>query len=360
MDYQSELNIKLNDQVNGLLKEMPSFAGKFFRHQKSKGLSDRTRVQYAYDMKRFFDWLKGTPGFKDLNYKTCTASDVLDKLTIDDIHDYAKTFETHMVKIKKGKNKGKMQEVEVSPALRARRLSSLRSFYKYYFKIKEIDNDLSNIIDIPEVKVKRKKPMDKDQVSKLLEVVKNVEGLSPKSAALKKKTMNRDYAILMLLFGTGIRVSELVGLDISDIDFYDASFYVTRKGGDLDIVYFGQEVEDALFDYIDSDRDVLLGENSEENALFISLRHQRMGVRSVQEMIEDCAKKAGLGGKITPHALRRTFGTNLYEETGDIYLVADALHHSSVETTKKHYAEMSKAHKRIAAEKSSTLFKKYF
>ena len=171
------------------------------------------------------------------------------------------------------------------------------------------------------------------------------------------KIIKRDYAIMMLFFGTGIRVSELVGIDLSDIDFYNASLLITRKGGDQDEVFFPEIVENAIRDYVDNDRDTLLADK-ESSALFISMQHKRMTVRSVQVMIKSYAAKAGLNMKVTPHALRRTFGTNLYEETNDIYLVADALHHSSVETTRKHYANMSKEHKRLAAKKSATLFDK--
>ena len=145
-------------------------------------------------------------------------------------------------------------------------------------------------------------------------------------------------------------------MNISDVDFYNASIIVTRKGGDQDEVFFGPEVEEALSDYLNTDRDALLGKNVNEKAFFISTKHNRISVRSVEEMIQGYAKKAGINTKVSPHALRRSFGTYLYDATGDIYLVADALHHSSVETTKKHYARMSKDHKRIAAKESSGLF----
>ncbi|MDO5441931.1 MAG: tyrosine-type recombinase/integrase, partial [Bacillota bacterium] len=125
-----------------------------------------------------------------------------------------------------------------------------------------------------------------------------------------------------------------------------------------DEVYFGEEVEEALTKYLEDGRDTLLGPNNTDSAFFLSMQHKRLSVRNVEMLIKGYAQKAGLNTKVTPHALRRTFGTNLYEETGDIYLVADALHHASVETTKRHYAKMSKDHKRIAATKSSTLFEK--
>ena len=84
-----------------------------------------------------------------------------------------------------------------------------------------------------------------------------------------------------------------------------------------------------------------------------------MTVRSVQKMLEKYGKKAGLNISITPHLMRRTFGTNLYEQEGDIYLVAEALHQKSVDVTRKHYAKMSKTHKRKASQSAKTLFERY-
>jgi len=351
-EYQNDLQLSLDKKTKELVKQLPDFTKKFFKDLKTKGMSERTRVEYAYDLKRFFDYISSSAGFKNVSLNACTASDVLDKLTYDDIQEYLDTLNTHTVINKKGKEK----EVISSPSSKARKISSLRSFYKFYFKIGEIKNNLADLMELPKIPDKNIVVMDKDQVSRILNAVSDTTGMSDGEIKRHNKIIKRDYAIMMLFFGTGIRVSELVGIDESDIDFHDASLFITRKGGDEDEVFFGPEVQDALEDYVNNGRNELL-DNSEDTALFISMQHKRMTVRNVQLMIKGYASKAGLNMKVTPHALRRTFGTSLYENTGDIYLVADALHHSSVETTRKHYANMSKDHKRIAAEKSSELFK---
>ena len=277
----------------------------------------------------------------------------MDVLTYEDIQEYLETLNTHTITDKYGKQR----EVLSSPSSKARKISSLRSFYKFYFRIGEIKNNMADLMDLPKIPDNNIIVMDKSQVQRILEAVSDTSGMSEGEIIRHKKIINRDYAIMMLFFGTGIRVSEFVGIDISDLDFYNASLLITRKGGDEDEVFFGSEVQQALEDYVSADREILLA-GKEDPALFISMQHKRMTVRNVQLMIKGYAKKAGLNMKVTPHALRRTFGTNLYEETSDIYLVADALHHSSVETTRKHYANMSKDHKRIAAQKSSALFRK--
>lgn len=352
-EYQNDLQLSLDKKVRTIVNELPDFMSKFFKDLKTKGMSERTRLEYAYDMKRFMAFVSCQAGFKDINLNACKASDILDVLTFDDIQEYLDTLNTHIHIDKNGNAK----EVLNSPSSKARKISSLRSLYKFYFRIGEINHNLSDLMDLPKIPDNNIVVMDKEQVSRILNAVSDTTNMSNGEIIRHNKIIKRDYAIMMLFFGTGIRVSELVGIDLDDIDFYNASLIITRKGGDQDEVYFPSIVEEAITDYVNSDRDNLLN-GADSPALFISMQHKRMTVRSVQLMIKGYATKAGLNMKVTPHALRRTFGTNLYEETNDIYLVADALHHSSVETTRKHYANMSKEHKRIAANKSSTLFEK--
>ena len=352
-EYQNDLQLSLDKKVRTIVNELPDFMSKFFKDLKTKGMSERTRLEYAYDMKRFMAFVSCQAGFKDINLNACKASDILDVLTFDDIQEYLDTLNTHIHIDKNGNAK----EILNSPSSKARKISSLRSLYKFYFRIGEINHNLSDLMDLPKIPDNNIVVMDKEQVSRILNAISDTTNMSNGEIIRHNKIIKRDYAIMMLFFGTGIRVSELVGIDLDDIDFYNASLIITRKGGDQDEVYFPSIVEEAITDYVNSDRDNLLN-GADSPALFISMQHKRMTVRSVQLMIKGYATKAGLNMKVTPHALRRTFGTNLYEETNDIYLVADALHHSSVETTRKHYANMSKEHKRIAANKSSTLFEK--
>ena len=143
-------------------------------------------------------------------------------------------------------------------------------------------------------------------------------------------------------------MSECVGLDVQDVDFRNGGIKVTRKGGSEMIVYFGQEVEKALLDYLDI-RDGITPVAGHENALFFSTQRKRMGVQAVENMVRKYAREVTTTKKITPHKLRSTYGTALYRETGDIYLVADVLGHKDVNTTKKHYAAMDDERRRRAA-----------
>lgn len=349
--YQNDLQLSIDKRVKQIVKELPDFASKFFKDLKTKGMSERTRLEYAYDMKRFFDFIGNQSGFKNVSLYSLKAADILDVLTYDDIQEYLDTLNTHTVTDRYGKQK----EVLSSPSSKARKISSLRSFYKYYFRKGEIQNNLADLMDLPKIPDNNIIVMDKSQVQRILEAVSDTSSMSNGEIIRHNKIVKRDFAIMMLFFGTGIRVSELVGIDLSDIDFYDASLLITRKGGDEDEVFFGSEVQEALEDYVNSSRDYLLAGN-DDPALFISMQHKRMTVRSVQLMIKGYAEKAGLNMKVTPHALRRTFASTVYSNSNDIYLVAEALHHSSVETTRRHYARMSKERKREAASAVSDLF----
>ena len=115
------------------------------------------------------------------------------------------------------------------------------------------------------------------------------------------------------------------------------------------IVYFGEEVENALKTYMYTTRRTTLPLPGHENALFLSTQRKRMGVQAIENMVKKYARAITTTKKITPHKLRSTYGTSLYRETGDIYLVAEVLGHKDVNTTRKHYAAMGEDRRRQAA-----------
>ena len=189
-----------------------------------------------------------------------------------------------------------------------------------------------------------------NEIAKILNIVESGIGLTEKQLEFHLKTRLRDVAIITLFLGTGIRISELVGLNTDDIDYKTNSFVVTRKGGNRAILYFNEEVKSALEDYVVY-RNTVLNPPSEEKAFFLSLQNKRISTRTVQELVKKYAKLASPLKKITPHKLRSTFGTHLYGETGDIYMVADCLGHKDINTTKRHYAAISEDVRKIASRK---------
>ena len=228
-----------------------------------------------------------------------------------------------------------------------RKISSLKSFYNYFFRNEKIRTNPAALVRMPKLHEKEIIRLDIDEVAELLDEVEQGSSLTDKQKAFHEKTKVRDLAILTLLLGTGIRVSECVGLDIADVDFKNGGIRIHRKGGKEVTIYFGDEVEEALLSYLE-EREGVQPESGHEEALFLSLQRKRMSVRSVENLVKKYAKIVTPLKKITPHKLRSTYGTNLYRETGDIYLVADVLGHSDVNTTKKHYAALEDERRRSA------------
>ena len=218
-----------------------------------------------------------------------------------------------------------------------RKLSALRSFYHYYYKNGLIEDDPTVKVDMPKIHEKNIIRLDVDEVAKLLDEVESGENLTARQQQYHEKTKIRDLAMMTLLLGTGIRVSECVGLDMEDVDFKNNGIKIHRKGGAEVVVYFGEEVRRALMDYM-VERQKITAADGSINALFLSLQNKRISVRSVENMVKKYSKLVTTLKHITPHKLRSTYGTSLYRETGDIYLVADVLGHKDVNTTCKHYA----------------------
>jgi site-specific recombinase XerD len=228
-----------------------------------------------------------------------------------------------------------------------RKLSSLRTFYNYFFKNDLIDTNPAIKVDMPRVHDKNIVRLDVDEVAILLDEVESGENLTKNQQRFHEKTKTRDIAILTLLLGTGIRVSECVGLDIDDVDFKNNGVKVHRKGGAEAVVYFGDEVRDALLSYME-ERNMHTPVEGHTNALFLSLQNKRISVRAVENLVKKYSKLVTNLKNITPHKLRSTYGTNLYQETGDIYLVADVLGHKDVNTTRKHYAAIEEDRRKEA------------
>ena len=321
-----------------MMKELPPFCTEFFRGIEPR-TSTRTRIAYAYDLSVFFDFLKKeNPVFakmKRMDFKL----EQLDQITVTDLEEYMEYL----------KYRFNEQNHEIMNQERGimRKISSLKSFYNYFFRTEKLTTNPAALVRLPKLHDKEIIRLDVDEVALLLGAVEQGEGLTEKQKTFHKRTRLRDLALLTLLLGTGIRVSECVGLDINDVDFKNGGIHIHRKGGKEVTVYFGSEVENALQDYLD-ERFGIIPEEGSEQALFLSMQRKRINVRSVEKLFNKYAHIVTPLKKITPHKLRSTYGTNLYRETGDIYLVADVLGHSDVNTTKKHYAALEDERRRSA------------
>ncbi|MEI3169014.1 MAG: tyrosine-type recombinase/integrase [Lachnospiraceae bacterium] len=336
--YYQQKDIENIKKLREMMKALPPFCTEFFRGIEPR-TSTRTRIAYAYDLSVFFDFLKKeNPVFAKME-RMDFKLEQLDQITVTDLEEYMEYL----------KYRFNEQNHEIMNQERGimRKISSLKSFYNYFFRTEKLTTNPAALVRLPKLHDKEIIRLDVDEVALLLDAVEQGEGLTEKQKAFHKRTRLRDLALLTLLLGTGIRVSECVGLDINDIDFKNGGIHIHRKGGKEVTVYFGSEVENALQDYLD-ERFGIIPEEGSEQALFLSMQRKRMNVRSVENLVKKYAHIVTPLKKITPHKLRSTYGTNLYRETGDIYLVADVLGHSDVNTTKKHYAALEDERRRSA------------
>lgn len=340
LTYHDQKELSYTQQLRKLMDDMPPYAKDYFRAAEQK-TSAKTRISYAYDLQVFFHFLiEKNPALsgKDMQEIALKDIDMLTSSDIEEYQEYLKYYESE-----NGEQKNSSSSI-------ARKMSSLRSFLDYFYKKDLLTKNVAMQVDMPKLHEKAIIHLEPDEVAIMLDNIETYEDqLTGKKREFFLKTKIRDIAIITLFLGTGIRVSECVGLDVTDVNFRENSIRIIRKGGNESILYFGAEVEKALKDYITGPREAMNAAAGEQNALFFSLQKKRISVHAVENLVEKYAREFIPQKKITPHKLRSTFGTNLYQETNDIYLVADVLGHSDVGTTKKHYAAIKDQNRRKAA-----------
>lgn len=341
--YHEEQRRHMILKLRDLMLELPDFCFEYFRGIEPV-TAERTRLGYAYDLKIFFHFL--TENKESLRGKTLRAL-TLEDLDQVDVQDLERFLEYLTVYEKESAN-GSSVELQNGEKGKARKVAAIRSLFKYFYKKQKIRGNPTTLIDTPKIHEKNIIRLEVDEIARLLDEVDSGDRLTPRQKIYHKYTHARDLALMTILLGTGMRVSECVGLNLSDIDDNVNGLKITRKGGNESILYFGHEVEDALKAYIE-ERKKIIPQTGHEDALFLSLQKRRITVRSVENIVKKYASVVTQMKRISPHKLRSSYGTALYSETGDIYLVADVLGHKDVNTTRKHYAQMEDSRRRSAA-----------
>ncbi|MDE5654363.1 MAG: tyrosine-type recombinase/integrase [Clostridia bacterium] len=340
--YFDQRNFDNNVKLRQLIKELPIICNEFFLGIEPR-TSVLTRLAYAQDLKIFFRFLctecAEFVDIKDIRLFGYEQLKLVETFHIEMFLNYLTAFEVDGVRFSN------------TEKTKARKLATIKSFFKHnYNKDRILSDPASKVLSI-KLHDKAIIRLETEEVSALLNNVEDGKGLSERQKSIQSKTKKRDIAILTLFLGTGIRISELVGIDMNDLDMDVNGFKITRKGGNQTILYFSDEVRQALDDYIDERAQNPLLDN--EPALFVSLQNKRITVRAVEKLVKKYASITSPLKHITPHKLRSTYGTNLYKETNDIYVVAEVLGHKDINTTKKHYAAISDDIKRAAANKVS-------
>ena len=332
---KTDINIIKTEKLRNVLKTLPPFCLDFFRAIEPR-TSLLTRINYAYDLRLFFSFLENERGLQP----TQMSAKDLQNLTMNDFELYLEYLKLYY--------KDDQTVMENGEKGIARKLCAIRSMYKYYYKKEVIDQDVTARLEAPKLHEKPIMRLDHEETNTLLHVVETGIGLSDTQKAFNSKTKVRDLAILTLFLTTGIRISELCALDISDFDFKNNAFQVLRKGGNEALLFFGEEAKQALERYLEQRKTA--SDYSENSPMFLSLQNKRMSVRAIQMLVEKYSRVSVPLKHISPHKLRSTFGTMLYQQTGDIYLVADVLGHKDINTTRKHYAAMDEQRRKMAAQ----------
>lgn len=321
MSSHNDTELYYTDKAAALMHTMPLYVKQYIRaiHNRT---SPRTRYEYLKDIEAFLEYTKQTRNITTVELQTLNN---YEKIDFEEYFEYLEHY------TKSGKTR-KNSRTSIK-----RKMSSLRKFFAYLFENDMIEADKIRKIEMPKLHHKEIIRLEEDEKSNLLTAIENGGQLTKKQQDYHKIQSVRDMAIICLLLSTGLRVSECAELDISDINMDKSYIKIVRKGGNEATAYFSDEAAEYLQAYITERNQI----KTDETALFLSSRKTRLSVRAIEELVKKYAKRSVPAKHITPHKLRATYATNLYNETGDIFLVAETLGHKDVATTKEHYANLS-------------------
>lgn len=287
--------------------------------------SELTKRQYVNHVLSFIDFIGG-----DKKIPTVTAN------TLAEYQDHI--YNEHLKKTGE----------ELKAASIKTRMSSLNSFFKFCIKEGVLRSNPMDMYDLPLIPDRDKVvvAMDAREIETVMAAIKNGVG-SDKAIDRQARWKTRDKAIIHLALATALRVEAIIEINIEDIDFYKAELRVIEKRARERVIYLGHDTIDCLKIWI-RDRKEMIG-NTKVDALFVTKyggTYKRITSRAVEKIVAKYT--SSLDKKITPHKLRSTAGNRLYEDTGDIYAVADLLGHSNISTSQYYAANSERKKKEIA------------
>ena len=402
-EYREETTRKYEEKIELLLKEAPTCVKDFYEHMHNGKREITTQFAYVRDFMLFLKYLQQSiPQMKEQEIKSFDIQ-ILNALNVKDLNEYRAFLH----------NKEKLTNSSIK-----KKFAAISAFYKYAISNGDVKNNPMSNFELPAINSHRIIKLDSELSNRLLSgILKNDMFLKddgfgerpipmPEEVAVRReKTVLRNYAICCLFLGTGLRVSELVGLDLSDISFRQSSINIIAKGGDEIQVFFGNDVARALKTYIEGQpidydhfiqsyrngKDVInwikvninkpnfseklkesfpnyndifykdatmlaqsirrqgrdsFAKDKNNKAVFLSNQGKRMTVRMVELMIKEMVKTylPDYDDKdlFSPHKLRATCATRILSQTGDIQLASTQLNHKGVAVTAAFYAELQK------------------
>lgn len=329
---KKDIQKKLEKQLRSKLLELPDYAADFITSlENTREL--RTRIEYSRDIISFLEFLQHSKGKSDITLKDLDSllrSDFSNYLS--HLSEYEKTFETSAGKVV-------TQTFQNGDSGKSRKMASLHEFFQFLFNEGSLSKNVSSRVSVyVRRKAKIKDMLTPDELKYLFRVIIDEENIpTERERAFAKRLKYRDYAIVSLLAYSGIRVGELVQLDLDNISIDYGAIVVTRKGGNEERVPLPQEVILDMNDFLMQRKKV----ETKETALFLSQQNKRINARTVNNMLGKYGERCGFEFKLTPHVFRRTFGTTHYNRYGDISMTGKLLGHKSTETTRKFYAAIA-------------------
>ncbi len=359
---KKDIEIKLNQIRAEKLVQLPEFIAEYILLNQER-MSLNTQIAYMKDYIIFLEYLLETPVFKD-KYQSINqfqVEDMAEKLNKEDEHTNVPQndkvqrtavvdekcivkFLEHLNYYEKtfiGKDgKEKKQVFKNTRQGKARKLASLHSLYKYLSRKYDLKDPTRYVEVVVKKKRKIKERLTDAEINRFVDIIINDVNIeSERKLKFHQQVKYRDLTMLLLLAFTGIRIAELVQLDINDIDTKEGVMIVTRKGENQERLFIPEEIMPIVKDYIEKRKaDLDVGLDSKD-VLFLSNQKKRIHPKTVRYMIQKYAKRANITVKVTPHTFRRTFATKLLDLHGNIQLVAQLLGHSSIETTRM-YADV--------------------
>lgn len=327
--------------------QLPDFVSEYIIEYYT-GESINTQIGYAIDIRVFFNYLKSEvlDGIDDLKSITVSHIDSLKVADLIRFKSYLKEYEqeSHTVTGKRVMRVYKNSAYGIN-----RKMSAVRGLFIYLYKTEQIKENITDKVDFAKLHQKIKKRLTTQETFSLLDVIYNGEKYYENRLLTEyQNKKERDIAIFTTYLGTGIRVSELINLNVEDLDFDTNSFIVTRKGGDQQEIYMPHQVKERLLEYLQHEE--AIGRKRDKGILFLSRNGTRFTAAGIEKLLKNYCKTVGITNpdKARPHALRRTFACQLLEDGVDIKMVAELLGHKNIEVTHKYYAQYNaKARKEL-------------
>lgn len=320
------------------LSQLPDFVFDYIEVA-YRGESVNTQIGYSIDIKTFLNFLRETK-FKDVKNNEDFTIEHMEQVTIRDLNTfqlYLREYETERVSLT-GKVYKRVHKNDAAGI--NRKLSGLRGLFSYLYKNDLISQNVTDKIDFKKLHRKMKRPLTTFETTELLNVIYNGEKyFTGRDLTEYMNKKQRDIALFTAYLGTGCRVSELINLNINDVDFETSSFIVTRKGGDQQEIFMPVQVENELFTYIQQRTE--LNDAKDKKALFLNRLGTRLSAQGVEKTLKKYCSVIGITDpdKCKPHALRRTFACNMIADGIDIKMVAELMGHKNIEVTHKYYTQ---------------------